>query len=590
MRTIESGHIASVRGPSLGDIARVLRCSADELVGKPGTRNQQEELNGTTAILHQVGLHSWNTLDSVEVAINLGRQLTQANLFPFVQILLVHEDSREATYAFDGTTADGTPRPPSVGLDLDHPISTVVKSRKMHTVDEEDRVTYYVPVVRNSRVLAVFVTSSDLDGQHKISSRIVITQTLLEEFALVLELASTQKQLDGPAARAAEANTDAVVVCEENVIIDVNEAFEGLSGYRKDELVGSTGIIERILRPVSQGETNQFFLSSDNVQEEALVVKNDGTVTPVCVVGMNTQWHGATVRTMVIRDNLDNGHDRVVSRVQDSFLGMTSPGDMSPILRAAFSEMTRLGVTLEAFWINTVDEANEVFSRALVNPFTMAEFQLDSQDTHALLQHWQRQDVLIRSASSGYVDKVKAESGVGSFAPVEVVDVPFRLGTVGVAIRDRHIVFPNLVLLLQRIAETVDSSLGRIREMADQHNSLINRSWKALREAVAVIDSNGVVCQANNSWEMIAESIGFDVDLPVVGQDIRNVSPSGESAKGDSFLSSIRGVMSGRRVESDVDITLRDNGDSRSCNLRAIRLDGTGAGKDWYVMLTVSDN
>ena len=120
----------------------------------------------------------------------------------------------------------------------------------------------------------------------------------------VTELAIAQKALEESEERyrnLADLTLEGICLNDKSVIIDVNEAFARMFGYRSDELVGMDAV-EHLIAPESRASVVRTVGNESSEVYEAIGVRKDGSRFPIEIEGRMVRYKGKRVRVASLRD------------------------------------------------------------------------------------------------------------------------------------------------------------------------------------------------------------------------------------------------------------------------------------------------
>ena len=113
--------------------------------------------------------------------------------------------------------------------------------------------------------------------------------------------------------RLSEVTLEGIVFHKNGVFIDANTAFEKLSGYRREELVGRN-IVDFLVAPESRGVIRDKIASRYEQPYEIAALRKDGTVFPVEIEARRTQYADAMLGVASVRDLTEK--KRLLTRLQ----------------------------------------------------------------------------------------------------------------------------------------------------------------------------------------------------------------------------------------------------------------------------------
>ena len=98
-----------------------------------------------------------------------------------------------------------------------------------------------------------------------------------------------------------EVTLEGICFNDNSVIIDVNEAFARMFGYRREELIGIDAA-KTLIAPESRKRVAQVVSAQSTMVYEAVGLKKDGTCFPLEIEGRAVQYQGRAVRVTSVRD------------------------------------------------------------------------------------------------------------------------------------------------------------------------------------------------------------------------------------------------------------------------------------------------
>ena len=113
--------------------------------------------------------------------------------------------------------------------------------------------------------------------------------------------------------RLSEVTLEGIVFHENGIFLDANTAFEKLSGYRREELVGRD-IVASLVAPESRGAIRDKIASRYEQPYEIAALRKDGTVFPAEIESRRTQYADAMLGVASIRDLTEK--KRLLTRLQ----------------------------------------------------------------------------------------------------------------------------------------------------------------------------------------------------------------------------------------------------------------------------------
>ncbi|PWK05712.1 putative bifunctional diguanylate cyclase/phosphodiesterase [Tumebacillus permanentifrigoris] len=127
----------------------------------------------------------------------------------------------------------------------------------------------------------------------------VVFTTRVERFRLkhhAKELSESEDRFR----KLSNATFEGIVIADEGQIIDVNQTFASMFGYKQSEMLGMPllGLVDTS----SRAELQDFILSEDDVSYEILGLRADGTQIAIELVGTPCFYEGRIARVVAVRD------------------------------------------------------------------------------------------------------------------------------------------------------------------------------------------------------------------------------------------------------------------------------------------------
>jgi PAS domain S-box-containing protein len=97
-----------------------------------------------------------------------------------------------------------------------------------------------------------------------------------------------------------EATSEGIIIHEQCIILDTNQALAQMSGYEIEELIGKNGL--ELLTPESQNVVLERIQTADQNPYEAIALRKDGSQFPVELQGKTIPYQNQLVRVVAIRD------------------------------------------------------------------------------------------------------------------------------------------------------------------------------------------------------------------------------------------------------------------------------------------------
>lgn len=580
---LEAGRVRQVRSESLHALARSLEVSADELIAGPALRDRHQRrrhMEETVSRLRYELDERWLTPDLDAALDGLARALVETGVLAVAEMYRV-DDTLGRLYQVCRAPDLAPPGPAGAAgyaLADGHALARAVADGRPVVDSAGSFAEVCLPFRRSNRVTAVLHTWCPAARVDITRQWLDEARPLFDELAVVLELAA-RPHPSGATTPWARAAFDAVAVEEQGRIVDVNDAFCELSGFQRGQLLGRSR--SSLVRPAGDGTDD------GDLGRHAILTAADDAVRPVDVSSRRVAWDRRSLHVLVVRDNTEIRHEVALARVQRSFLDATAD-QLEPVLQAAFGELVGLGVDVQGLGINVLNPGEDSFvAHTLLQPARMYVDELHrdgaGDDYRQWLAHWQRREIWVRP--------FRQPQRADGYAPVEVIDIPFREGTFAAGLSAHNERYPALLFLLQRIAEVVSRGLGRLRDLARSTDPVLRSAWNAAADPAAIVDSRGFVRECNAPWTLAAGGLGLSARP--VGQSLLDLCATGDRPCHGRFLAVLRRVLSGGRLEA-TDERLCDEGcplaakggDSRLCAIRAVRLDTHSAQDGGLVLLS----
>ena len=178
--------------------------------------------------------------------------------------------------------------------------------------DQDVRNLVNVPIVgKNGGLLGCFELHNTKDRRDFNEQDLEMLQSLSEMAAIALENAllleertATEQALresEERLQRLTDAAFEGVVVHDEGVILEANDAFWRMFGYSPAELTGEN-VIGTLLAAESMEAVRRRIAAGDEGPYQAVCVRKDGTKFRGEIRARSIHYHGRTARVAVIRD------------------------------------------------------------------------------------------------------------------------------------------------------------------------------------------------------------------------------------------------------------------------------------------------
>lgn len=98
----------------------------------------------------------------------------------------------------------------------------------------------------------------------------------------------------------AEASSEGILIHDEGIILEMNQALLDMIGYEYDELLGRDAT--EFLTPESSLTAREHFAQNYEQSYALFATRRDGSEIPVSIQGRHMQWKGRTIQVVTIRD------------------------------------------------------------------------------------------------------------------------------------------------------------------------------------------------------------------------------------------------------------------------------------------------
>ena len=105
--------------------------------------------------------------------------------------------------------------------------------------------------------------------------------------------------------RFAEVTTDGIVMHDMGVVLDINQAFADMLGYRVEEIRGRDGTF--LVAPQYQGVLRKNIEGGYEKPYRAVFVRKDGSPVETEIHGKSAQYRGRTVRVACVKEISPSG-------------------------------------------------------------------------------------------------------------------------------------------------------------------------------------------------------------------------------------------------------------------------------------------
>jgi signal transduction histidine kinase len=185
------------------DLEQALSAKAEALSRAQAVLEEKEQL---LEVFHRIGQVTLSSLDLDEVLDNLTEQIVASQLFRSFMVALVDENTGQARIVRTFTRQGGSSRRVARRVEDEDVVAQVVKSGRLEIVQgrgggavaterRQEKVFYYLPVLKEGRVLAVLATDSEVGQREAMQRRIMAMGPLVDQVAIAIEHAQTAKKL-----------------------------------------------------------------------------------------------------------------------------------------------------------------------------------------------------------------------------------------------------------------------------------------------------------------------------------------------------------------------------------------------------------
>ena len=115
-----------------------------------------------------------------------------------------------------------------------------------------------------------------------------------------IQAAEKLRQSEDRVKKLSEASFSGIFIHDQGRILDCNTGMSRMTGYDYDELIGMDGI--QLCAPESKKTVMKKMQSDDEKTYDAVILRKDGTQSPVEINGKNIFFHGKKVRVTEFRD------------------------------------------------------------------------------------------------------------------------------------------------------------------------------------------------------------------------------------------------------------------------------------------------
>ena len=186
------------------ELEEALSAKAEALALAQAVLEEKERL---LEVFHRVGRVTLSSLDLEEVLDNLTDQIVASGLFRSFMVALVDEASGETRVVRSFTRQGGSSRRQARRVGDEDVVAQVARSGVMQAVEGRgagpadgperrgEKVFFYLPVLKEERVLAVLGTDAPVAEREVLESRIGAMGPLVDQVAIAIDHAQTSKKL-----------------------------------------------------------------------------------------------------------------------------------------------------------------------------------------------------------------------------------------------------------------------------------------------------------------------------------------------------------------------------------------------------------
>jgi PAS domain S-box-containing protein len=151
-----------------------------------------------------------------------------------------------------------------------------------------------------SNAMVLVVAARDLEDPVMLELRLSLAERHAAERANQHYMEQALRESEERFRRLSEVSMDGVLLHENGVVIDVNEALTQLQGYDRGEMIGQN--IRRFVTPESMEGILAHVRSDSDEPYEAVGVRKDGSTFPAEIRGQVVRYQGRNVRVASVRD------------------------------------------------------------------------------------------------------------------------------------------------------------------------------------------------------------------------------------------------------------------------------------------------
>jgi signal transduction histidine kinase len=187
------------------DLEQALAAKAEALSQAEAVLKEKEQLLG---VFHRIAKVTLSSLNLDQVLDNLTEQIVASRLFRSFMVAMVDDKTGQARIVRTFTRDGGGSKRVSRRVGDEDIVAQVVKSGRLQVVQgrgtageqiqterRREKVFYYMPVIKEERVLAVLATDSEVEQRPAMERRIGAMGPLIDQVAIAIGHALTSRQL-----------------------------------------------------------------------------------------------------------------------------------------------------------------------------------------------------------------------------------------------------------------------------------------------------------------------------------------------------------------------------------------------------------
>lgn len=396
---------------------------------------------------------------------------------------------------------------------------------------------------------------------HRVGDRIVGRVWSFRDVTEARRAEEALRQSEARYRALADATFDAVVIHENGIALDVNRGITEMFGYKREELIGRSGVIEMVVEEESRANVLHHMHSGSTEAYEAKVRRKDGTRFLVELRARNFEYEGRTVRVASVHD-------------------ITARKRAEEELRRSEERMRLLMDEAKDYAILMLDIEGRVVG------WNGGARHLKGYESGEILgRHYSRfypPEEAQRNKPTLDLNKAAAE---GRFQDegwrVRKDGSRFWASVVITALHDKT---GKLVGFSKLVRDITEQKLAREQLAASER--FIRSALNALGSHIAILDSGGTILEVNRAWRDFAQTNHLGMDLYGVGGNYLFVCDRAhgwEAGYARAAAAGIRAVARGERDYFYMEYPCHSPREDQWFILRVSRFDG-----DNYVRLVVS--